>query len=213
MKDHDFWRLIQRARKAHQQAAAARAKRGLTYLPTASRSLVNEMSRLIMDYPLAELIQFQEQMCEIHRRTHRSEVCTAFGIAIGGVDEFDFEACISWLILQGKRTYGSVLVNPDLIGEMPITREEVSDASSLSTVVHEVLEPDPYDEDAELIKARINELISDPELIRLPLADSQIDLVQLRRQYPRLTARFLQGDQLPAEPFVRSIFPKTRGAA
>lgn len=213
MKDHDFWRLIQRARKAHQQAAAARTERCLTRLPTTSRSLVNELSRLIMDHPLAQLIQFQERLCDIHRRTHRSEVCTAFGIAIGGVDEFDFEACISWLILQGKRTYGSVLLNPDLIGEMPITREEVSDASGLSTVVREVLEPDPYDEDAELIEARIDELISDPELIRLPLADTRIDLVQLRRQYPRLTVRFLPGDQLPEEPFVRSILPETRGAA
>ncbi|WP_216206695.1 DUF4240 domain-containing protein [Amycolatopsis aidingensis] len=209
MKEHHVWRLIRHARQDARDHLAAAGDRH-SCLPTVfTWTVLSFLDRSLQDRPLADVIAFQQLLIRIHRRAYRWDLWLAFGIALGGADEDRFDDCICWLILQGRRTFARVLVDPDVLAGMEVDPAEVAGSSRLDTLTHEVLIPGMGESLSWWQEKWLDDVVGSILPIGPPPgAPPGQDLAAARRRFPKLVARHLPAEQAElGGPLIRHHFP------
>ncbi|GAA1951912.1 DUF4240 domain-containing protein [Amycolatopsis minnesotensis] len=185
MAERDFWRAIGIARRGSaRRGSVADLNRQLGTPESALR--VRRLERLLEDREVREVLAFHRALAAVHRRAYRWDLWTAFGIALGGIDRWQFRDAVSWLLLRGGRQYRRALAAPDVLARWDVDDAEIAGAGAVTTVVHRVLDP----ADTRNLAAAIGG-IDPPDRPWGHLTEADFPL--LRRRFPRLTARHLPG--------------------
>lgn len=185
MTERDFWRAIGTARRESARCGSvADLNRQLGTPESALRT--RRLERLLEDREVREVLGFHRTLAAVHRRAHRWDLWTAFGIALGGVDRWQFRDAVSWLLLRGGRQFRRALTEPDVLARWDVDEADVASAGAVTTVAHRVLDP----ADTRTLAATIGG-IDPPDRPWGYLTEA--DLPLLRRRFPRLTARHLPG--------------------
>ncbi len=170
----EFWSLIDRSRTA----AAGDVQRQ-----------ANELERLLIGRPVADLEIFASTYQALHTRLHRNDVWDAGYLIARGMSDDSFEYFCDWLISRGRQTYELALANPDDLADVPDVQGGEVDGEVFGHAAYDAfrkthgsqLSPNEAFDDSELHAASS----ADPPDFEMPALSNE----ELRQRLPRLHAK------------------------
>jgi hypothetical protein len=167
MEEARFWELLERARAV---AGGGRDEEALT-------ELADRLTDLLEALPPEQILGFQGTWDRLRIDAFRWDLWGAAWVLMDGCDDECFEFFRNWLIAQGEETYRIALTEQDGLASLPYLTDDAQDdevAYAAADAYEELLgeelpagEPDP------------------PTAVGEPFDEKTV-----KRQYPRLAARF-----------------------
>lgn len=167
-----FWALVDRTRAATDGDPDAQEE--------ALREALGQM-------PPAEIVDFERHASALLAESYRMRLWGAAYLINGGCSDDGFDYFRGWLVAQGRAVYEAALADPDTLADHPGLGDGDVELEGLWYVAQQEYERLTGGEMPELEQPEV----ADEEAFDLDFDDDD----GMRAQYPRLSARFVDGDR------------------